>query len=619
MKIKKKTAEAEKRAYWAAVKRSGVKLPLKKPTIIDSKGKIHELNLKPHKISYPWVSIGTILGQTSINDYTFHLKKFKAKKGDIVAAEAKLPTGDGKVIDVVVWGRIMEIISSNDFLPNEATKELTEGNINIQDTILPLTKNDAVCTVKNLGYTENITGQKLSLRPLNYPVAPGGSVKYPASKDLESLLNADMDGKNPVFIGNLVARQDVDVHVSADNMVSRHVLVIGMTGSGKSVWVRRAVRELMQKQYPILIIDPHGDNLGIVQKAQKLFPNHKIKLFYPKISAPKNNKEIIYSLIGKLGNRLTDPQQDFLEWLLINIKYEAGTSLIQYITTLVQRSNTAAENKRNKSSKGMSGSSHTGATTMGVVSRSLRTVQRKLQEMEQANISNRKTFPHLKFEELPDPYSQPEKIIQKSQVSILYLKGYESLPSSTIVSILLETLFNHRSVGGKTIPPFFTVLEEAQNFIPSRSEGQDGYPSVSTIKKIATEGRKFGAGLMLVSQRPYRLDETVCAQMNSYIILRLKNERDQRFVKNTMENWDNEEAKQLPNFANGQGIVSGQITSLPLTVQIKFDKDLTNEDIGDENFISDVQNWEESSINKKKKEFSKDFDKVFDADQRKPS
>ena len=54
-----------------------------------------------------------------------------------------------------------------------------------------------------------------------------------------------MTGKNPIFIGNLVARRDVDVHVSADNMVSRHVLVIGMTGSGKSVWVRRAVRELM--------------------------------------------------------------------------------------------------------------------------------------------------------------------------------------------------------------------------------------------------------------------------------------------------------------------------------------------------------------------------------------
>jgi hypothetical protein len=574
------------------------------------------LNIKIRKISDPWTNIGTILGQTTINDYSFYLKKFKAKKGDIVAAEAKLPTGEGKVIDVIVWGRIMEIISTNDFLPNEASKELSEGNINIQDTILPLTKNDAVCSVKNLGYTKNIFGKKLSLIPLNYPVAPGGAVKYPASKDLESLLNSDMNGKNPIFIGNLVARKDVDVHVSADNMVSRHVLVIGMTGSGKSVWVRRAVRELMQKQYPILIIDPHGDNLGIVQKAKKLFPDHKIKLFYPKISAPKNNKEVIFTLIEKLGNKLTEPQYEFLNWLLTNIEYESGTSLIHYIATLVQRSNAAAENRRNKTGKGLNGASNTGATTMGVVSRSLRKVQRKLQEMEQSNISNRNKFPHLKFEELPDPYSQPEKIIQKSQVSILYLKGYESLPSSTIVSILLDTLFNHRSVGGKIIPPFFTVLEEAQNFIPSRSEGQEGYPSVSTIKKIATEGRKFGAGLMLVSQRPYRLDETVCAQMNSYIILRLKNERDQRFVKNTMENWDNEEAKQLPNFANGQGIVSGQITNIPLTVQIKFDDDLTNEDIGDENFISDVQNWKESSTSKKKKEFSKNFDKVFEADQR---
>ena len=45
------------------------------------------------KISDPWTSIGTILGQASINDYTFYLKKYKAKKGDIIAAEAKLPTG----------------------------------------------------------------------------------------------------------------------------------------------------------------------------------------------------------------------------------------------------------------------------------------------------------------------------------------------------------------------------------------------------------------------------------------------------------------------------------------------------------------------------------------------
>ena len=66
------------------------------------------------KITEPWTSIGTILGQPVIDSYTFYLKKYKAK-GDIVAAEAKLPTGEGKVIDVIVWGRITEIISQTIF------------------------------------------------------------------------------------------------------------------------------------------------------------------------------------------------------------------------------------------------------------------------------------------------------------------------------------------------------------------------------------------------------------------------------------------------------------------------------------------------------------------------
>ena len=94
----------------------------------------------------------------------------------------------------------MEIVSSNDFLPNEATKELTEENINIQDTILPLTKNDSICTVKNLGYTKNVVSKKMELIPLNYPVSPGGAVKYPSSQDLSKLLNADMKGKNPILL-----------------------------------------------------------------------------------------------------------------------------------------------------------------------------------------------------------------------------------------------------------------------------------------------------------------------------------------------------------------------------------------------------------------------------------
>ena len=82
-----KATKAEEKAYWRIVKKSGIKLPLKKPTIIDSKGNKIEFGFR--KISDPWVSIGTILGQTSINDYTFHLKKFKAKKGRYSCCRSK--------------------------------------------------------------------------------------------------------------------------------------------------------------------------------------------------------------------------------------------------------------------------------------------------------------------------------------------------------------------------------------------------------------------------------------------------------------------------------------------------------------------------------------------------
>ena len=62
----------------------------------------------------------------------------------------------------------------------------------------------------------------------------------------------------------------------------------------------------------------------------------------------------------------------------MNIEYETGTSLIEYIKILVQRSNTAAQNKRNKSTNGLQGASHTGASTMRVVARSLRKVEKKI-------------------------------------------------------------------------------------------------------------------------------------------------------------------------------------------------------------------------------------------------
>ena len=78
-----------------------------------------------------WISIGTVLGETNIDHFYFSLKNYKAKKGDIITTESKIPSSEGNVVPVTVWGKISTIESSNAFFPTEAAQELTNEDINI--------------------------------------------------------------------------------------------------------------------------------------------------------------------------------------------------------------------------------------------------------------------------------------------------------------------------------------------------------------------------------------------------------------------------------------------------------------------------------------------------------
>ena len=560
--------------------------------------------------SNTWKPIGTVLGETDIDQFYFSLKNYKAKKGDIVTTESRVPSSEGKIIPVTVWGKISTIESSNAFFPTEAAQELTNEDIDIRDTILPTTRDELICKVIILGYTKD-EDKNTKLLPLNYPVRPAATVKYPSSEDVENLLISDLNSLHPIYIGSLLAREAVKIRIDADNLVSRHVSIFGMSGSGKTVMVRRIMHEMLSKKYPMLVLDIHGDYLGFIQKQKKLYPDNKIKLFYPNPSVNSEDKEIIYTLIDKLGKSLTDPQKDFLNSLLEKVKYEGG-SLLKYIKLLNSKSKEFA-------STGSTSFKNIRPASMYVVARSLGQVAKKLENMEQTNFRHRKKMNNLKFEELPDPATEPEKIVSKGQLSILYLKGYETLPASAIVSILLENLFKHRQEVNEEIPPFLTVVEEAHNFIPSRSENKDDLPSVETIRKVITEGRKFGTGIMIISQRPSRLDETIASQCNSQIIFRMVNQKDQKATRDRSETLDVDDSKQLPNLANGQGIISGQVVNFSLPVQIKFDEQLINEDIGNENFIDTVDNWDDKESVKLRKKFAKDFSNIAEIDNRRPN
>ncbi|MEE7505128.1 ATP-binding protein [Methylobacterium mesophilicum] len=537
-----------------------------------------------------WISsrdrrIGTVVGDASTDTYTFILKSFGAKLGDIVATPTDVPGPEG-AYGAIIWGRVTAINRVNPFFPAEAAQELSEQDINLLDTVLSTTRDYLQAEVLILGATRTADATNLRLSPVTYPVKPSAGVFTPPAEVIRVLLTGGDDGQVKLRLGTLIGRHDVEVSLQANKIVSRHLAILAMTGGGKTVAARRVLRELTAIRYPVLILDPHGDYLAFFEK-QKELGGVDVRLFYPSIRVYAQDSSIIEDLITKMGHKMTDPQKDFFQTVIANTSFEKGMSAEKYIADLIASCNTM---------KGNGDKLHPG--TVNAVRRSLDMVRRALNSM-QAN--NNRLIELLKpkgysFAELPDPETAPDEIIRPGQVSILYLAGFDHLTQSAIASLVLENLFAHRANLSDRIAPFMTVIEEAHNFVPGRREGTEETPSLATVRKVITEGRKFGTGLMLISQRPARLDETILSQCNSFLVLRLVNPKDKNFVRSVMENLSESDANVLQSFGPGQGIVSGQAVRFPLLVEIDFDEDLVSTTIGDEDFVGRAREWKADPV-----------------------
>ncbi|HWW05886.1 ATP-binding protein [Collimonas sp.] len=537
-----------------------------------------------------WKPIGTVVGNTSTSSYTFILRSFQAKLGDIVATKLEAPGSAGKTSTVTVWGRIVCIDRFNPFFPAEAAQELADESIRFIDTVLSGSRDHLEAEVLILGATAENDTKGLQLSPLTYPVKPSADVFYPTADDVRRLLTGEEPEHHKLRIGSLIARQDVEVSLSAKHVVSRHLAILAMTGGGKTVAARRIIRELIDIGYPLIIFDPHGDYLGFYEK-RNLFKGKTVQILYPKIRVREGNLGTIADLIDKMGRRLTDAQQQFYQYLVSATQVIDGEAAADYILRLIDfAGNIALKKKKEDIPDELQ---NTRSSTMNAAKRSLEFVYANLVQMEQNNerLRTQERFRAYEFKEMPDPSDAPDEIVSPNTVSIFYLAGYDHLNQSAIVSVVLEALFIHRSTLNGLIPPFQAVVEEAHNFIPSRVEGTDETPSLPTIRKVITEGRKFGTGLILISQRPSRLDETTLAQCNSFLVLRLVNPRDKSFVRSVMENLTESDANILQTFGPGQGIVSGQAVRFPLLVKVDYDDDLRSEAIGDEDFITEAIKW----------------------------
>jgi len=161
----------------------------------------------------------------------------------------------------------------------------------------------------------------------------------------------------------------------------------------------------------------------------------------------------------------------------------------------------------------------------------------------------------------------------------LSLVPYEVLHPLIAVSsrLILESLQRYRKLNHQNLPTVL-ILEEAHTFVAKRLPHGDEIPSPADMcrgifERIAREGRKFGLGLVLSSQRPSELSETVLSQCNSFLLHRITNDRDQELISRLVPDNTRGLLRELPSLPTRHCILLGIASKVPALVEVKHLED----------------------------------------------
>ena len=156
----------------------------------------------------------------------------------------------------------------------------------------------------------------------------------------------------------------------------------------------------------------------------------------------------------------------------------------------------------------------------------------------------------------------------KRQITVIDLSSVPSdvrpMVSSQIARLAYE--FNYWNPRRREFP-ILLVCEEAHQYLP-----REGNPALAATRKamerIAKEGRKYGVALVVISQRPTELSETVLAQCSNYLCLRISNPDDQAYVRGLMPEGEADMAEILASLSRGEVLAVGDATPLPTRFQV---------------------------------------------------
>ena len=399
-------------------------------------------------------------------------------------------------------------------------------------------KDKAIARVSTIGYTDKRGTVKLPKMPFR-----PGSFIYKAD---DGLIKKVLDLKSTgLYVGLLDGSENLKVYLDPKLLITKHLAVLAKSGFGKSYLIGVLLEEFMENKIPAVIIDPHGEYMSLRDPNRKPEEIKYMPMFGVKPTGYKKELQI-YCLEKNL---------------MVGAKKLKFSGKLNYQEVFDMLPFRLTSNQM--------GVIYSAVQDIGKPEYTLDDLRKQVQiSSSKAKWNILPVIDFLKTTGLFDNtnFIKPTDIVKKGTLSVINLKGVEPDVQQLVVYKIVKDLFEARK--NNKIPYFLLVVEEAQNFCPERGFGGEAISS-QILRTVASEGRKFGMGLSIISQRPARVDKNVLSQCTTQFFLRITNPNDIKSIMDSVEGITRGLESQLKILPIGNGVVVGLIDQ-PLLVDIRI-------------------------------------------------
>jgi DNA helicase HerA-like ATPase len=448
----------------------------------------------------------------------FVINNGKAHKGMFVELEYSEGIMIAMVFDVVKTNRYFERPDSVKSIGSELEKNFPTAEWEF-----------LIAKAKPLGiFTEKL------MKRSTFPPSPGSKVFIAENENIKKFLNLDTRG---LELGQ-IDFHDVLMKVNLSKLLQKHLAVLAMSGAGKSYFVSVLIEEILsrkkeQGQIALVAFDTHGEytSFGTPTNEAKDYSNVTKIIDGSKLKIGVSNLDIY--TISNLVSNITPKQKSVLNKILKKMRSEMRGGVGPFDLNSVKAEIIEGEIEQK-----------TTDALVGVID-----------ELEAMHI-----FSKVDSTSIFD-------IAKPGQLTVIDLNlVINDKIKQLVVSYFSKKLFELRRQ--KQIPPVSLLVEEAHNFIPGSTATENALAR-APLRLIAREGRKFGASLIIVSQRPKFLDTTTLANCNTNIILRITNPNDLDHIKQSSEGLDSNSSNMISSLRVGEALIVGEAVNAPTFFKVR--------------------------------------------------